>query len=198
MRNVIVTNIVSLDGYYAASDGNPLVLNMDAAFNEYNRERIESAGTVLLGRSSFDGFSSYWPHIQDAPADAENPALDEDNRRISRAYNKVAKVVVSDHEEIPEDNPWHSTSSVVPRDGAKAWITAAREEGDDDILVFASRVMWNGLLEQGLVDELHLMVSPKALGEGVPLFTAPADLTLLEARRFDGSENVLLRYAVRA
>ena len=58
--------------------------------------------------------------------------------------------------------------------------------------------MWNGLLEQGLVDELHLMVSPNALGEGVPLFTAPVDLTLLEARRFDGSDNVLLRYAVRA
>ncbi len=199
MRHVIVTNIVSLDGYFAASDGNPLVLNMDAAFNQYNRERIESAGTVLLGRSSFEGFGSYWPHIADAPADPENPALDEDNRRISRAYNKVPKVVVSDELEVPADHPWHAETSVIPRGDAAAWIAEARSDDDSrDIVVFASRVMWNGLLEQGLVDELHLMVSPNALGEGVPLFTAPANLSLLEARQFDGSDNVLLRYAVRA
>ena len=198
MRHVIVTNIVSLDGYYAASDGNPLVLNMDSAFDHYNRERIESAGTVLLGRSSFEGFGSYWPHIADAPADPENPALDEDNRAISRAYNKVAKVVVSDGLEVPADHPWQAETSVVPRAQAAAWIGEARQDDDSgDILVFGSRVMWNGLLEQGLVDVLHLMVSPNALGEGVPLFSAPVDLALLETRRFDGSDNVLLQYAVR-
>jgi riboflavin biosynthesis pyrimidine reductase len=55
--------------------------------------------------------------------------------------------------------------------------------------------MWAGLLDQGLVDELHLMVGPAALGGGTPVFGRPADLTLLEARRFEGSGNVLLRYA---
>ena len=48
-----------------------------------------------------------------------------------------------------------------------------------------------------LIDELHIMVSPGALGAGIPLFTSPVQLSLLEARRFDGSDNVLLRYAAR-
>jgi riboflavin biosynthesis pyrimidine reductase len=56
--------------------------------------------------------------------------------------------------------------------------------------------MWNGLLAKGLVDELHLMVGPAALGGGTPIFGQPMSGRLIEARRFDGSENVLLRYEV--
>lgn len=55
MRTVIVNNIVSLDGFTASEDGNPLVLQMDAAFDQANLQSISSADLVLLGRDSFDG-----------------------------------------------------------------------------------------------------------------------------------------------
>ena len=55
MRQVIVSNIMSLDGYYEGPGRNVMVLNMDEAFDAYNLERIRAAGTVLLGRSSFEG-----------------------------------------------------------------------------------------------------------------------------------------------
>lgn len=64
-----------------------------------------------------------------------------------------------------------------------------------DILVHGSRTLWNSLLADGLVDELHLLVGAVVLGGGTPIFDAPSKgLTLLEARRSDGSDNVLLRY----
>ena len=194
MRSVVVSNIASVDGFYAASDGNPLVLNMDAAFDEYNRIRIEAADLVLLGRKSFEGFSSYWPWIAAAPEDPGNRAVSEDNRRVSRAYNSLPKVVVSDSFEVPAGNPWYRTTTVIPGRDLPGWIGARRQEGDGDILIFASRVLWNSLLEPGLVDELHLMVSPNALADGVPLFTQPAAFTLLEPVRFGSSPNVVLRY----
>jgi dihydrofolate reductase len=197
MRTVVVSNIVSLDGFYAAADGNPLVLNMDEAFDEYNRERIEAADTVLLGRNSFEGFSAYWPSVANAPADPGNRALSEDNRRISRGYNSVSKVVVSDNLKISPDNPWAQNTTVIPRAASAEWLDAARSEGDRDILIFASRIMWNGLLTRGLIDELHLMVSPTAIVEGVPILNAPASLELMECRRFQNSNNVLLRYSPR-
>jgi riboflavin biosynthesis pyrimidine reductase len=62
--------------------------------------------------------------------------------------------------------------------------------------LFGSRTRWTGLVADGLVDEIHLMISPAALGGGTPLFQTPADLGLLDARRFDGSDNVLLRYSL--
>ncbi len=126
-----------------------------------------------------------------------NRALSQDNRETSRTYNRLPKVVVSDTLEVPEDNAWSSTTTVVPRASIAGELNRLRTGGDGDVLVFGSHVLWNALLAAGLVDELHLMVSPNALGSGIPLLTGPAQLALLGTRTFDGSDNVLLRYAAR-
>ena len=89
------------------------------------------------------------------------------------------------------------TRCVQTSGGHSKWLSAERERGEGDILIFGSRTTWNGLLAQGLIDELHLMVGPSALGDGTPIFEAPVELALLDARRFDGSNNVLLRYAAQ-
>ena len=196
MRTVVVSNIVSLDGSFEGPGGDVMALNMDAAFDAYNLERIRAAGTVLLGRRSFEGFSSYWPHVADAPHDPANRALSDDNRELSRRYDPLPKIVVSDGYVVPADNPWQAVTSVVPRAAAAARVTAEKQRGTGDILVFASRTTWNGLLAQGLVDEIHLMVGPRALAGGTPAFDRPTDLRLLDVRRPEGSDNVLLRYAV--
>lgn len=195
MRKVIVCNIQSLDGYSAGPGGNPLVLNMDAGFDSYNRERLDAADTVLLGADSFRMFSSYWPLVADAPDDPGDPALSDTNRAFSRRYTELPKVAVGDSLEIAADNPWSDTTIVLGRDAVGPWITEAREQGDGDILVFASRTLWNSLLEKGLVDEVHLVVGPAAVGAGIPTFVAPVRLELLGSRALDGSSNVVLRYA---
>jgi dihydrofolate reductase len=194
MRRTVVNNIVSLDGFYADQSGNPTVLNMDETFDAYNLERLRSAGTVLLGRTSFEGFGAYWPAVADAAEDPDNRALSPDNREISRLYNRVAKVVVSDSLNVPADHPWAATTTVIRRDDVGTWLEQEKLNGTGDILIFASRVMWNGLLAQGLIDELHLTVSPGALASGLPLFLQPANLSLLDVRAFPGSGNALLRY----
>jgi dihydrofolate reductase len=200
MRKVIVNNIVSIDGRYAASDGNPLVLQMDAAFDRENLASLERAEVVLLGRDSFDGFSAYWPFVADAPApdDPSAPearALDEVNRAISRRYNAVRKAVVTDRGPISTENPWFATTTVLARNEVVAWISQERDHGTGDIVVFGSHILWNSLLAAGMVDELHLMVSPNPLGDGVPLFTGAAELELRDVRTFENSSNVQLRYA---
>jgi dihydrofolate reductase len=197
VRTVIVSNIVSVDGSFEGPGGDVMALNMDAAFDAYNLERIRAAGSVLLGRRSFEGFSSYWPKIADAPVDPFDRALSDDNRELSRRYDPLPKIVVSDGLVVPVDNPWHGVTTVVPRAAAAAAVTAEKQRGTGDILVFASRTMWNGMLAQGLVDEIHLMVGPRALSGGTPAFDGPTDLQLLDVRRFEGSDNVLLCYAVR-
>jgi dihydrofolate reductase len=194
MRKVIVTNIVSLDGYYEGPGADVMALPMDSAFNEYNLERMQAASTVLLGRRSFELFSSYWPSIADAPEDPTNPALDATNREISRVYNGRSKVVVTDSYTPPPDNAWRDTTTTISSRGVRDWI-AGRDE-DEEVVVYGSRTMWNGLLHAGLVAELHLMVGPVALGGGTPIFTRPVPpMRLVGTRTFEGSSNVLLRYA---
>src|SRR3954453_11065744 len=194
MRNVIVSNIVTIDGFSAGEGGNPMVLNMDAAFDAYNLERMRTAGTILLGRSSYELFGSFWPAVADAPDDPSNPALSATNREFSRLYRDIPKVVVSDTLVVAGDHPWADTTEAVARSDAPARLASERAADGGDILVFASHILWNALLADGQVDELHLMVGPHALGSGVSAFVGAASLDLIDSRRFDGSGNVLHSY----
>lgn len=199
MSTVISCTIVSLDGYTADADGNPLVLTMDEAFDAVNRERIEAASAIVLGRTSFEGFRSYWPAIADAPDRPGDRSVDDDNRRISRAWARTPKVVVSDTlaRDGIGDGPWADSTTAVPRAGATEAIAELRAAAPNgEILMFASGMTRDGMLAQGLIDELHLVVSPVILGAGAPLATRPVALETLELRRLDGSPNLLLRMGV--
>ena len=150
MRTLIVSNIMSVDGFYEGPGRDMMVLNMDEAFDAYNLERIRSADIVLLGRTSFEGFSSYWPGIVTAPADPDNRALSDVNREISRIYNQLPKAVVSDRYSVPKDNAWRHQTTVIAGSDVSESVGAARRQGRGDILVFGSRTMWNSLLDQAL------------------------------------------------
>jgi dihydrofolate reductase len=192
MRKLIVANIVSLDGYHEGPGKDVMALPFDEAFDEYNAERLRAADTLLLGRTSFEGFKSYWPPVVDDP-DAR-PVV----REISRRNNAIDKVVVSDSLTPEQTAPWHNTR-IVKRADAHEQIADLKRQQGGEILVFGSRTLWNDLLVGGLVDELHLMIGAAFLGGGTPVFEGPerVALRLLESRTLEGSELVLARYGVR-
>lgn len=194
MRKVIVSEIVSLDGHFTGPNGDVMVMPFDGGFSENNAELLRGAGTVLLGRTSFLGFRDYWPGIKDDP---DQPELE---REISRLNWAVDKVVVSDTLTAADTEPWSDTTRIVPRAQAHDVVRGLRREaGGGDVVVFGSHVLWNDLLEHGLVDEVHLMFGPGIVGAaGVPAFEAsgPERFSLLDVHRWEGSDLVRLRYAV--
>ena len=190
MRKLIVTNIVSLDGFCEGPGGNVMALPMDASFDAHNLERLRAADTLLLGRNTFVMFEGFWPQM------ATHPQATPTHREISRLDGAIDKVVVSDSLNDGGTGPWRQTSRIVRRADAHAVIAALKQQPGRDILMFGSRTLWNDLLAAGLVDEVHLMVGPVVLGGGTPAFAAPVALRLIDTRRFEGSGNVVLRYAV--
>jgi dihydrofolate reductase len=191
MRKLIVTNIVSLDGCYEGPGNNVMALPMDASFDAHNLERLEAADTLLLGRSTYDGFRQFWPSVADQPEHSEV------NQAISRRNNAIDKIVISDSLSADDTAPWTDTTRILRRADSIEAVAELKRQAGKDILVFGSRTTWNALLAAGLVDELHLMVGPVALGPGTPLFASePAGpFRLLGTRTFDGSDNVLVSYA---
>lgn len=191
MRKLVVTILISLDGYVAGPGGNFSAMPLDESFSAYNLQRLRTADTLLLGRTTFLGFRSYWPPIADDP---EQP---ETEREISRRNTAARKVVISDSLSAEDLAGW-GESELVRRAAAHDAVRRLKAQGGADILVFGSVPVWNDLLAAGLVDELHVMVGNGVLGDGASAFTVGLTdrLELLEAQRLEGSDNVLLVYAV--
>jgi dihydrofolate reductase len=199
MRKLIVSNMMSLDGYYEGPGKNVMALfdyrwdyPTDESFDAYNAERLHAADTLLLGRTTYDGFKSFWPSV------ADDPNATPTQQEISRLNNAIDKVVISDSLTSEEIDPWHNTR-IIRRADAHEQIGELKAQPGKEILVFGSRTLWNDLLANYLVDELHLMIGPVVLGAGTPLFDGqPAvSLRLIDTRTWDGSGIVLVRYEVR-
>lgn len=203
MRKLIVTIIVSLDGYYEGPGNNVMALPMDSAFDAYNLERLRAAGTVLLGRRSYDGFKGFWPPLaNDAEAVAafrDDPQEREVLREFSRLYNAIEKVVISDSLAPDQTFPWTDTTRIVRRADVHQQIADLKRGEGGDIVMFGSRTLWNDLLAAGLVDELHLIVGPVVLGGGTPAFQGEKveRFRLIDTRSWEGSDNLLIRYDAR-
>jgi dihydrofolate reductase len=202
MRKLIVANIMSLDGYFEGPGSNVMALPMDGFFDEHNLERLRAADTLLLGATTYLGLKAYWPavaeHPELSPAVANNPEVADLHHETGRRNNQIHKVVVSDSLTADDTAPWTETTTIIRRADAHPRVAELKARPGKDILMFGSRTLWNDLLAAGLVDELHLMVGATVLGGGTPAFGAGPfpPLRLVDVRRRDGSDNLLVRYAV--
>ena len=192
MRKLIVYNIISLDGYHTGQDNDVSVMFpvMGSVFDTYNTELLRTADVHLMGRVSFELFQSFWPKVAENPTSAEwTPSQQE----LSQAGKSVSSIVVSD----TVTGNWPDIR-IIRHANVYQQIAELKNQSGKDILITGSRTLWNDLLAHDLVDEIHLMIGNLVLGEGVPAFMSKLDasLRLIEVRRWEDSDNVLLCYEV--
>jgi dihydrofolate reductase len=163
MGRIIVTEFVSLDGVMEDPGGSEDFKHGGWSFefsrgdegDKFKVDETNDAAAMLLGRATYEGFAEAWPSRDGEFADK---------------FNNMPKYVVSSTLENPE---WTNTT-VLKGDVAQA-VETVKEQVDGDIVVHGSAQLSQALIDQGLVDELRLMVFPVVLGAGKRLFGPTAD-----------------------
>src|SRR5207244_2184886 len=183
MGKIIVTEFVSLDGVMEDPGGAENFKHGGWTFeidrgegDKFKLDETMESDALLLGRVTYAGFAQAWPSREGEFADK---------------FNNMPKYVVSSTLDNPE---WNNTT--VLKGNVVEEVSKLRSEQDGNIAVHGSRQLAQTLIENDLVDELHLMVFPVVLGSGKRLFGETSDkkrLQLVESRTV-GDGVVLLTY----
>lgn len=192
MRKLIVSNLISLDGYASGPGGDVMALPFDTTFSDYNLELMRAADTLVSGARTYRGFVSYWPSV------ADDPAQSDVDRAISRRHRELEHLVVSDSLTVEETGPWRDNTRILRRDEAREAIAEAKQADGGTLLMFGSMTTWNELLSAGLVDEMHMMVGAGVLVDGIPAFSVrpPGQMQLSSARQLGDSDIAVLIYSL--
>jgi dihydrofolate reductase len=167
MGRIVVTEFVSLDGVMEDPGGSEDFKYGGWSFefdrgedgDKFKLDETLEAEALLLGRATYEGFAAAWPSREGEFADK---------------FNSMPKYVVSSTLENPD---WSNTT-VLKGDVAQE-VSGLRERIDGPIVVHGSAQLVQTLLDDGLVDELRLMVFPVVLGAGKRLFGDTSDKTRL-------------------
>jgi dihydrofolate reductase len=172
MRKIIVLTFITLDGVMQAPGGPEedtaggfqyggwVAPYVDEVSGKVMQKQMEPTD-ILLGRKTFEIFSSYWPqHAEQWPG-----------------INDVTKYVMS---RTMEKSDWKNSVFLK----SVADIENLKNSKGSDIKVWGSGNLVQTLLENDLVDELWLKIYPLTLGKGKKLFESgaiPAAFTLIES-----------------
>src|SRR5258705_9725378 len=111
MRKLIVSNLVTLDGYYEGTDKSVDSLfdnfhedySGDQNFDYYNAELLRAADFLLLSRSAFLSNKGFWPGV------AHDPAATAIRRETAGLFSSIEKIVISENLTSADLAPWYNT-----------------------------------------------------------------------------------------
>jgi dihydrofolate reductase len=183
MARIVLTEFVSLDGVMEDPGGAEDFRHGGWAFefsrgeegDQFKLDETLASEALLLGRLTYEGFAAAWPSRDGEFADK---------------FNSMPKYVVSSTLDSPD---W--TNTKVLNGDVKEEVAKLKDEQSGDIVVHGSAQLVQALLEEGLVDELRLMVFPVVLGSGKRLFGETGDkkpLRLVDARTVGDGVSILV------
>jgi dihydrofolate reductase len=159
MRKIIVSANVTLDGIIQSPMGSEEDIsgdfkyggwtapNADAQSGKAVQKEMNQTADYLLGRKTFEHFASFWP----------------EHANMWPGINEGTKYILS---KTIKTSDWKNTVFLRSLEDIKQLKVS---EGPD-IQVWGSSELIHLLLENGLVDELHLRIFPVILGKGKKLF----------------------------
>ncbi len=175
MRKVILSMMMSADGFMEANNRDINWHVWDEEMDNYMMDFFKKVDTFLYGRVSYELMISYWP---------------EQKGEFAKVMNDTPKIVFSN---TLEKAVWNST--IFNGDIVNEINTLKKQEGKD-LVLFAGADLATTFINNNLIDEYRIIVNPVSLGKGKPLFKdlkSPLKLQLINTIAFNCG-NVILIY----
>jgi dihydrofolate reductase len=166
MRKVFAGLFSSIDG--VAEAPNEWQPAFDEEMGTALSRMLEGQDAVLFGRVTFTEFAGYWPTSTDEP--------------FASFINSTQKYVASTT--LGSVDQWQNSTLI--KGPVAGFVRELRQRDGGTIGVTGSPTLVRSLIDQGLLDELTLMISPVVVGAGrkrlFPGDAAPAKFELAGAQ----------------
>ncbi|WP_426512679.1 dihydrofolate reductase family protein [Dactylosporangium sp. McL0621] len=173
MRNVVLYELMSLDGVAEEPGESGWFTDADERLMDNLDRVIASQDTVLLGRRTYEKWAPHWP------SSTMQPFADFINDTPKFLFSAAAPAL-----------PWSATTHVPGP--AAPYVAGLKRATGGDIGIHGSLTLARSLLRERLVDELRLVVAPTLAGRGARLFEEPGDMQRFELVDSDRSGGCLL------
>jgi len=179
MRKLIESTHVSLGGEIGSPDWAFPYLKEE--HNDYAKQLLFAAGALLLGRLTYEGLSAAYPTMTGGDSGVPNDFIER--------MNSIPKYVAST---TLREATWNAT---VINGNVASFVADLKQQTGGNIVKYGNGPLDVTLMENGLIDEFHLLITPVAIGRGQHLFecidTAPA-LNRVDVTRFSNGVVILI------
>jgi dihydrofolate reductase len=178
MRKLVTITFITLDGIMQApggpgeddssgfKSGGWSFNYWDNLMNEFVGENFAKNPDLLLGRKTYDIFAGFWPNA--SPEEGADNLNNAKKYVVSRTLDKV---------------DWKNSALI--KGDAVTEITRLKEMDGPELQVHGSSNLIQTLLKHDLIDEMHLMIFPVAVGNGKRFFgegTHPSGFKLVNTK----------------
>lgn len=178
MRKLVEYDHLSIDGRFTGDAF--WAAQMQVVPNEehfaYQLRLLADAAGLVLGRATYQGFAATWPTMSGDLAD-----------KLNSLPKHVASTTLT-------ETTWNA--EVLSGDAVDA-VAKLKESGEGTLVKYGNGAFSRALIEAGLLDELHLSVSPFVAGSGESLLAglSATPMELVGVTEI-GNGAVVLKYAL--
>jgi len=149
MRKVILSMMVSVDGYTEGQNPEENWHNWNNEMTAYMMGFLKNVDTFIYGRKSYEEMISFWPKLTD---------------EFASAMNQTPKLVFS---QSLNEVTWNS--KLISEDPVEI-IPQLKKKTGKNMVLFAGASLAESFINKNLIDEFRLIVNPLVMGGRKPLF----------------------------
>jgi dihydrofolate reductase len=158
MRKVIFSIPITIDGFIEGPQGELEWVLADDDLHDFYATLLGNAGIILYGRVTYELMTSYWPTA------CNDPYATDGMLNFANVLNPLPKIVFS---KTLQRVGWNTIvmNEVIPEE-----INKMKSDPGGDIILGGGASLAQTFIQNGLVDEIQLLVQPVAIGAGMALF----------------------------